>query len=81
MNQFISDKQLLILTKDLDRVGVSIEIVQDTYRLNKGRVLDLNEMVKVSAENEGSEIKFETLDHISITVPVHSAAGSWNKVD
>lgn len=53
------------------------------YVVNKfniiGKKINPTDFLKVSVENEGSHLKFETLDKIVITVPVEFASGVGNK--
>ncbi len=73
--------EMMVRVGDLDELGISSKFVMESYRASVGRMLNLNELIKVSQKNEGKNINFETLDQISVIVPVFSADGSWNKIE
>lgn len=77
----IQDNQAAIPINELERIGINIQSLQIHYQMKTGKTLNLTDMIKVSTTDEGKNIKFETLDKISITVDAFSAAGNWNKVD
>jgi len=65
----------------LDNYGTGYSIVVVNEYRKIGRNLDLNELLKVSKNEEASFIRFETLDQISVIVPVYNADGTWNKIE
>ncbi len=71
---------LVIEVRNLERIGINHLQVVELYQENKGIKLNLNDLVKVSAKNEGQSISFETWDQISIVIPVNMAAGNYNKI-
>lgn len=68
-----------VRVSDLDQNGFNEQLVRDEFRRISGSELTSNEFLKVSAEDEGKELNFETLDHLSFTVPRDSASGVDNK--
>jgi len=73
-NQSVYVEDLAKINKDL-----SVTVSEGYSRL--GRELNFNEILKVSINEEGSRIKFETLDQISIIVSANHADGPFNKID
>lgn len=73
--------ELMLLVGELDALGFNSKVVIESYKSQAGRMLNLNELIKVSPKDEGKKINFETMDQISITVPVYSADGGWNKIE
>lgn len=73
--------EMMVRVGDLDELGISSKVVVEFYKVSAGRMLNLNELIKVSQKDEGKNINFETMDRISIIVPVFSADGSWNKIE
>ncbi|MGZ3768722.1 MAG: hypothetical protein ACXVCP_04755 [Bdellovibrio sp.] len=41
----------------------------------------MNEVLKVSIDEEGKNYKFDTLDNISVIVPIESAIAAPNKTE
>lgn len=74
-----ADESVLISTNNLVNSGYDEHIVRSIFYYNKGLNLNANDFLKVSAENEGNNIKFETLDQVSIVVPRDLACGVGNK--
>ena len=73
--------EMWLKVNELGKIGINSNLLRAEFLKKENIKLDLQEMIKVSNTNEGNEIKFETLDKISIVVDVYSADGSWNKVD
>lgn len=71
----------VLRVSELDNIGISSANIITQYQVQKRKTLNINEVVKVSSRDEGKNIKFETLDKISITVPSYTASGSFNKVE
>jgi hypothetical protein len=69
-----------IITKDLGTHGINSEIIEAAFRNTHGINLNINEILKVSADEEGSNYKFDTLDGISVVVPIIDTKGAANKV-
>ncbi len=76
-----TDTELQMKVGQLEIIGISSQAVMRDYRTQTGKMLNLNDMIKVSSKDEGKYIKFETLDEVSFTVPVFSADGSFNKIE
>ena len=66
--------------RDISDLGIPPQLVTDAFQGIHGICLKQDSSVKVSPNEEGNSIKFETLDHLSIIVPHHTARGSFNKV-
>lgn len=77
----VIQNEMWLKVNELRKIGINSILLKEEFLKKKNISLDLNEMIKVSSSNEGNEIKFETLDKISIVVDVYSADGGWNKVD
>ena len=75
------NQQAIVSVNELEKIGVNSQHVIVLYQVEKGVTLNLNEMIKVSSQDEGKSINFETLDHISIIVSVDNSDGGWNKVE
>lgn len=75
------NQQTLISVNDLEKIGINSRQVIVQYQVKKGITLNLNEMIKVSSQDEGKSINFETLDQISVTVLAHDSDGSPNKIE
>ncbi|MGE5085444.1 MAG: hypothetical protein ACM3MG_04030 [Bacillota bacterium] len=70
-----------IALKNFNQIGLDPEVIQEIYRKQADVELDWNEVLKVSADEEGKNININTLDGISVVVPIYSAAGPFNKGD
>jgi hypothetical protein len=71
-----------ISVKDLNKFGLDSALIatafQDQLQIN----LNPNELIKVSYDNEGKDIKFETLDHYSVFISAPTMSlGAGNKGD
>lgn len=71
--------ELVIAVRDLSKDGISPDLVIQEFQNQHGIMLDIDSVLKVSRNEEGSSIKFEALDHISIVVPHDIARGAFNK--
>lgn len=76
-----NNQTLLLKVSDLEKFGISSKIVISQYQKKNIRELNLDELIKVSPNEESKNIKFETFDKISVVVPVDIAAGAWNKIE
>ena len=65
--------------KDLNLNGFLSQVVSEQFSSTYGLNLNPSEFLKVSAEDEGSNIRFETMDHLSVTIDAKSALGIGNK--
>lgn len=65
--------------KDLNRFGIDSEAVSALFKENINVNLNPNELLKVTYENEGKNIQFETLDNYSVTVAIGDTRTSPNK--
>lgn len=65
--------------KDLSQIGLSPEAIQEAYREQAKVEIDWNEVLKVSADEEGKSINIDTLDGISVVVPIYEASAPFNK--
>ena len=63
----------------LNKLGFNIKPIQKKFIKQNGRTIDLNENLKVSSEDEGKQIKFETFDNYSVTVDRINARTPDNK--
>lgn len=70
-----------IKLKNLNTIGVNPENIFNAFMSQHGVRIELNEVLKVSTEDEGKNIRFESLDHFSVVVPIMSASGPRNKLD
>ena len=68
-----------VLLRDLEQLGIDSAQVKAAFKEQVGINLDINDSMKVSFENEGQSIRFETLDHLSVLVPIMHARGVFNK--
>jgi len=75
----VAPNETVITVGELDKLGLNKEAVIDQFRHQTGVDLDLNQLIKVNSENEGSELRFETFDSISVVVPIEFARGPYNK--
>lgn len=78
----ISSKSLAeeyVTLSGLKNLGFNIKHIQKKFTRQNGRTIDLNENLKVSSEDEGKQIKFETFDNYSVTVSRGETRTSWNK--
>ena len=66
-------EEQLMAVKDLKNQGVSAEVVLSRF-FEAGVTLNQEEMLKVSFDEEGKNFKFETLDHLSISVELAYAS-------
>jgi len=73
--------QAILSIRDLEKIGISAQKVISVYEIKKGIKLNLNDMIKVSSNDEGQTINFETLDQISINVRASDSDGNPNKVE
>lgn len=78
----IQDNQAVIIKiSELESLGLNSKFIIEEYFKQNKRELNLNELIKVSPYDEARNIKLETFDSISVLVPVHMAAGTWNKIE
>ena len=74
-----SQTDMILPLGELGKHGISPKLVQEEfynlYQIN----LNWNEYLKVSKEDEGKNIRFETYDHFSTVVTIDSAHGVFNK--
>lgn len=75
-----SDNQYIVNLEHLEKIGFNTKIVVELYKEKHQKILNLNDLIKVSTDEEAKKIKFETADSAYIIVPAIVAAGSWNKV-
>lgn len=68
----------VISVQSLDKSGFDSMIIKNLFN-KEGIVLCPTDFLKVSVEDEGKNIKFESLDQISIIVPRDFANGVGNK--
>jgi hypothetical protein len=74
-----SQTDMILPLGELEKHGISPKLVQEEfynlYQIN----LNWNEYLKVSKEDEGKNIRFETYDHFSTVVTIDCAHGVFNK--
>lgn len=78
----ISSKSLAdeyVTLSGLKIIGFNIKNIQKKFARQNGRTIDLNENLKVSSEDEGKQIKFETFDNYSVIVNRINARAPHNK--
>ena len=76
----IANAEQITTLKKLVASGINHEFIVTKFheaQINIG----WTEALKVSAEDEGKKIRLETLDRISVVVPIESAVGNPNKID
>lgn len=69
----------LILAKELGLHGLDYQKIAQIYKNHSNINLNPNELLKVTRDEEGKHIRFETLDHLSVVVPIYHARGVANK--
>ncbi len=57
----------------LTAAGIDPEVVIDSFYDQSGKVININDLVRVSYDAEGKEFNFESLDHLSVVVPLMEA--------
>ena len=72
---------ILLKVSELENYGINTKTVIELYKRQNKREINLDELLKVHPNEEAQNIKFETFDKISVTVPVFNASGSWNKIE
>lgn len=76
----LAPSQNLIEVRELNDVGLDAAIITDYFYVYGKKILNLNETLRVSADEEGKFIQFQTQDSVVIRVPPELAAGNWNKI-
>lgn len=66
---------------ELEKIGIDPVIVVTKYQNLGKRHVNIEEVVRVTFDEEARGVKIESLDSISVTVPVFSAAGGRNKIE
>lgn len=74
-----SQNDIVVPVSDLENFGISPTIVHQMFFEQYNMSLNWSEYLKVSKEDEGKSIRFETFDHYSTVVPIDSAHGVFNK--
>jgi hypothetical protein len=67
--------------QDLYQLGVNPDYVISAFHESIDIKLNPNEALKVTYEDEGKNIRFETLDNFSLVVPIDDAIGIGNKME
>ncbi|MGZ3800980.1 MAG: hypothetical protein ACXVCR_11675 [Bdellovibrio sp.] len=70
-----------IALKDIHSLGINKKLVESAFLQSRGINLNMNEVLKVSIDEEGKNYKFDTLDNISVIVPIESAIAAPNKTE
>ncbi len=78
LQQVMADEKT-IAVKDLKDNGFSGSKVSSKFSNTQGLKLNPNELLRVTADEEGKHFKFETMDHISVVIDAKSARGIGNK--
>lgn len=65
--------------QDLHQLGINPNYVISAFHENVDIRLNPSEALKVTYENEGKNIRFETLDNFSLVVAIGDAIGAFNK--
>ncbi len=69
----------IVSIQDLDSLGFQPETIVGLFDSKVGITLNPNEFLKVEADEEGKNFRFETLDHHSVIVSINYASGGFNK--
>jgi hypothetical protein len=64
---------------ELEKYGISTTIVQEEFYNHHQISLNWDEYLKVSKDDEGKNIRFETYDQYSTVVAIDGAFGAKNK--
>ena len=72
-------EEKVISVNDLSKFGINEQKVRSEFKNQFGFDLNSNESIQVGRDAEGKHIRFETLDHHSITVDIYAASGPFNK--
>lgn len=73
------ENYIVVQVHNLDEHGISAQVVREEF-YNRYQVnIDWNEYLKVSKEDEGKDIRFETYDRFSTIVSIARAHGVGNK--
>lgn len=75
-----SQADMILPLGELEKHGISPTLVQEEFYNLHQISLNWNEYLKVSKEDEGKNIRFETYDHFSTVVTIDSAHGVCNKL-
>ena len=75
------NQDVYIKISELRNFGINPTHIIASYRKSTKREIKIEELVKVSANEEANSINLETFDKITIVVPVYSADGSYNKIE
>jgi hypothetical protein len=75
-----SHAEHLFAAQELVARGFDFEKLAQEFRNQAGVRIEADDRFKVSLEDEGKNIKFETLDRYSIIVPILTARSPYNKV-
>ena len=57
----------------LRKLGIKMDVVSQAFREAHNIELDQYEKLRVTKEEEGQNLRFDTLDEYSISVPIHLA--------
>lgn len=68
-----------VTVNDLEKLGFNSALIFQRFLADYQIELDLWEKLKVSVEDEGKKIQFQTFDDLSIDVDIRNAVASWNK--
>lgn len=71
----------LIAVQDLKAQSIDPVSVSFAFQEKFGVSLTNNDILKVSYEKEGGNLRFDTLDNLSVVVPILEARGSENKTE
>ncbi len=68
-----------IALRDLEQYKISPQMIQKVFESQHQININWSEILKVSKENEGKDIRFETYDGHSTTLPIRYILGAYNK--
>jgi hypothetical protein len=74
-------QDIYVKITELGEFGINPNQVITIYRKSIIREINIDEVVKVSPNEEAGTINLETFDKISLTVPTYSADGVFNKIE
>ena len=68
-----------IIVNNLNLYGFSFSNINEKFSSTLGITLNPNEFLRVTADEEGKNFNFETMDHLCIVIDANSALGIGNK--
>jgi hypothetical protein len=69
-----------IRVSDFEKFAVTSGLLVRNNYQQSGRMLNLNQLIKVSPSDEGENVIFKTMDEVNIKVPDPNSIGNWDKI-